>query len=64
MRGRLLPYQVTNVAPQAKDPGNQGIAYGELLFQHDFAPGEQRATFTVETTETVTPPCPVKAAAR
>lgn len=62
--GRLLPYQVTNVAPQAKDPKNEGIAYGELIFQYDFAPGERSATFTVEKTDTVSPPFPVKAFAR
>lgn len=62
--GRSLPYQVTNVAPQAKDPEGVGIAYGELIFQHDFAAGEKSATFTVEQTETVSPPFPVKAFAR
>ena len=62
--GRVLPYQVTNVAPQAKDPKNEGIAYGELIFQHDFAAGEKSATFTVEKTDTVAPPFPVKAFAR
>jgi hypothetical protein len=62
--GRELPYQVTNVAPQAKDPENRGLAYGELIFQHDFAAGERSATFTVERTETVAPPFPVRAFAR
>jgi Domain of unknown function (DUF4861) len=62
--GHLLPYQVTNVAPQAKDPEVVGIAYGELIFQHDFAAGEKSATFTVEQTETVSPPFPIKAFAR
>ena len=62
--GRVLPYQVTNVAPQAKDPKGEGIAYGELIFQHDFSAGEKSATFTVEKTETVSPPFPVKAFAR
>lgn len=62
--GRVLPYQVTNVAPQAKDPKNEGIAYGELIFQHDFAAGEKSATFTVEKIEGVAPPFPVKAFAR
>ncbi|MBY0237680.1 MAG: DUF4861 domain-containing protein [Burkholderiaceae bacterium] len=62
--GKLLPYQVTNVAPQAKDPDNRGVAYGELLFQHDFAPGETRAVFTIETTDTVAPPFPSKVSAR
>lgn len=63
-QGRVLPHQVTNVAPLAKDPMNVGIAYGELLFQHSFAPGEQRAAFTVEKTETLAPVFPVKAFAR
>ena len=62
--GKLLPYQVTNVAPQAKDPKGEGIAYGELIFQHDFAAGEQSARFTVEKTAAVAPPFPVKAFAR
>jgi hypothetical protein len=62
--GNVLPYQVTNVAPEAKDPDNKGIAYGELLFQHDFAEGENSAVFTVETTDTVSPPFPPKVSAR
>ena len=62
--GRSLPYQVTNVAPQAKDPQGVGIAYGELIFQHDFAAGEKSATFTVEKTEEVAPVFSVQAFAR
>ncbi len=62
--GRSLPYQVTNVAPQAKDPERVGAAYGELIFQHDFAAGEPSAVFTVERTETVSPPFPAKVFAR
>ncbi len=62
--GRVLPYQVTNVAPQAKDPNNEGIAYGELIFQHNFAAGEKSATFTIEKIDTVAPVFPVKAFAR
>jgi hypothetical protein len=62
--GRVLPYQVTNVAPQAKDPKGEGIAYGELIFQHDFAAGEKSATFTIEKTDEVAPVFPVKAFAR
>ena len=54
--GTLLPYQVTNVAPQAKDPRGVGAAYGELMFQHDFAAGETTASFTIEKTTTVSPP--------
>jgi len=62
--GQVLPYQVTNVAPQAKDPKNVGAAYGELLFQHDFKAGEKSASFTVEKSETLTAPFPPKAFAR
>lgn len=62
--GRSLPYQVTNVAPLAKDPENKGIAYGELIFQHDFAAGEKTARFTVEKSDEVAPPFPVKAFVR
>ena len=58
--GHVLPYQVTNVAPQAKDPKGVGIAYGELIFQHDFAAGEKSATFTVEKIDTVAPVFPIK----
>lgn len=53
--GRLVPHQVTNVAPQAKDPQNIGIAYGELIFQHSFKAGEKSASFTVEKIDTVAP---------
>jgi pectinesterase len=62
--GRVLPHQVTNIAPQAKDPKNEGIAYGELLFQHSFAAGEKSAGFTIERIDGVAPPFPVKAFAR
>ena len=62
--GRVLPYQVTNVAPQAKDPKGVGIAYGELIFQHDFAAGEKSAVFTVEKIDTVAPVFPTKTFAR
>ncbi len=62
--GRSLAYQVTNVAPLAKDPEKKGIAYGELIFQYTFAAGEKAATFTVEKTEEVAPVFPVKAFAR
>jgi hypothetical protein len=60
----VLPYQVTNVAPLAKDPQGVGAAYGELLFQHDFAPGERSATFVVEKSDALTPPFAPKAFAR
>ena len=62
--GHVLPYQVTNVAPLAKDPHGVGAAYGELLFQHDFQPGEKTATFVVEKSDALTPPFAPKAFAR
>jgi hypothetical protein len=62
--GHVLPYQVTNVAPLSKDPQGVGAAYGELLFQHDFAPGEKTATFVVEKTDALTAPFAPKAFAR
>jgi hypothetical protein len=63
-KGNVLPYQVTNIAPQARDPKGEGLAYGELIFQHDFGADEQSARFTVEKTAAVAPPFPVKAFAR
>ncbi len=63
-KGDAIPYQVTNVAPQAKDPENKGVAYGDLIFQHDFAAGEKAATFTVEKTERVAPVFPSRVSAR
>ena len=62
--GHVLPYQVTNVTPLAKDPEKKGVAYGELIFQYNYAAGEKSATFTVEKTEEVAPVFPVKAFAR
>ena len=62
--GRVLAHQVTNVAPEAKDPQRNGVAYGELLFQHDFAPGEKSATFTVEKSAAVAAPFPSQVSAR
>ncbi len=62
--GASLPYQVTNVNPEAKDPSNLGVAYGELIFQHDFAAGETTARFTVESIEAVAPVFPAKVFAR
>lgn len=62
--GRSLPYQVTNIAPEAKDPKNLGVAYGVLIFQHDFAAGEKSATFTVQPIGDVAPVFPSKVFAR
>jgi pectinesterase len=62
--GKILPYQVTNVLPEAKDPKGEGIAYGDLIFQHDFAAGEKSATFTVEKIDAVAPVFPARVFAR
>jgi hypothetical protein len=62
--GRVVPHQVTNVAPQAKDPQNVGIAYGELIFQHSFKAGEKSATYTVEKIDSVAPVFPAQTFAR
>lgn len=62
--GHVLPYQVTNIAPQAKDPQGLGLAYGDLIFQHDFAAGEKIATFTVEKIDAVAPVFPTRTFAR
>jgi hypothetical protein len=58
--GHVLPYQIINVSAEAKDPQYVGVAYSELLFQHDFAPGEKSAGFTIETTEQTVAPFPPK----
>ncbi|MEO6996188.1 MAG: DUF4861 domain-containing protein [Lacunisphaera sp.] len=62
--GHVLPYQVTNLLPEAKDPKGVGIAYGDLIFQHDFAAGEKSATFTVEKIDGLAPVFPSKVFAR
>lgn len=62
--GHSLPYQVTNLAPEAKDPHNLGVAYGELVFQHDFAAGEKSAIFTIEKIASVAPVFPAMVFAR
>jgi hypothetical protein len=62
--GRSLPYQVINVAPEAKDPTGVGVAYGDLVFQHDFAAGEQSASFTIRAIEDLAPVFPARVFAR
>ena len=62
--GRVRPYQVTNIAPLGKDPKMNGATYGELLFQHDFKPGQKRATFTIEKARSTVPPFPPTTTAR
>jgi hypothetical protein len=63
-QGRSLPYQVINVAPEAKDPTGVGVAYGDLVFQHDFAAGEQSASFTIRGIEDLAPVFPSRVFAR
>jgi hypothetical protein len=62
--GRVLPHQVTNVAPLIKDPQKVGAAYGELIFQYSFAAGEKKASFTVEQTDALAPVFATQAFAR
>ncbi|QOY96099.1 DUF4861 family protein [Massilia sp. UMI-21] len=62
--GRVLPYQVTNIAPTGKDPKFIGAAYGELLFQVGFRPGEKRTTVTIEKAGATVPPFPARTYAR
>ena len=54
--GHVLAHQVTNVNGEAKDPTGAGVAYGELLFQYSFAPGEKKAVFHIEKIEGIAPP--------
>ncbi len=63
-KGRVLPYQVTNVSPLAKDPQGAGIAYGDLIFQYDFAAGEKSARFSVEKIDGMAPVFPSRVSAR
>jgi hypothetical protein len=62
--GRVLPHQVTNIAPLVKDPHKVGAAYGELIFQYSFAAGEKKASFTVEKTDILAPVFPSQASGR
>lgn len=50
-RGRVLPSQVTNY-----EHDHRGAKYDDLVFSYDFAPGENRATFTIESVAAATPP--------
>jgi hypothetical protein len=54
--GHVLPCQVISASPDARDAEGKGTAYGDLVFQHDFAAGERKATFTIEKTAAVSPP--------
>jgi len=57
--GASLPYQFTNFHPDNRDG-----AYDDVLFQHDFAAGEQSAVFTIEPIPLPALPFPVRAFAR
>jgi hypothetical protein len=57
--GSSLPYQFTNFHPEDK----RGV-YNDVLFQHDFAAGEQSATFTIERLADPAPPFPARVFAR
>lgn len=50
-RGRVLPAQVTNYQHD-----HRGVSYDDLVFEYDFAAGQRRATFTLATVATATPP--------
>jgi hypothetical protein len=52
-KGRALPSQITNYQHD-----HRGVAYDDLVFSYDFAAGEKRAVFTLESTAAATPPEP------
>lgn len=58
--GAVVPSQATAFHHVHKGPPH----YDELIFQHDFAAGEGRASFTVETSPTAQPPLPSRVHAR
>ena len=54
--GKEIPSQVTNTDTK----GGRNYEYNDVLFQHDFAAGEKKATFTIETVATQVAPYPSK----
>jgi hypothetical protein len=58
-RGRVLPAQITNYQHD-----HRGAQYDDLVFAYDFAPGERRAVFRVDSIDKATPPEPACAYAR
>ncbi len=58
-QGRVLRSQVTNY-----EHDHRGARYDDLVFQYDFAAGEKRANFTLETVDAGTPPDPACVYAR
>jgi hypothetical protein len=57
--GASIPYQFTNFHPENRDG-----AYDDVLFQHDFAAGEQSAVFTVQSIPLPAPPFAARVFAR
>ncbi|MFY9925832.1 MAG: DUF4861 family protein [Opitutaceae bacterium] len=57
--GASQPYQFTNFHPD-----NRKGLYDDVLFQHDFAPGEKRAVFTIESLPLPALPFPARVFAR
>jgi hypothetical protein len=55
-KGAVVPSQVTAMKHVHKGPAQ----YDDLIFQHDFRAGEQRATVTIESIATPQPPLPSK----
>ncbi|MDR0351936.1 MAG: DUF4861 domain-containing protein [Opitutaceae bacterium] len=58
-KGRVIPAQVTNFTPGARP-----VLGDDLVWQHDFAPGEKTAAFTIERTARPVPPFEQKTFAR
>ena len=58
--GAVVPAQVTAFHHVHKGPQR----YDDLVFQHDFAAGDQRATFTIEASAAPPPEFPVRVMAR
>jgi hypothetical protein len=57
--GAIVPAQGTNYQPEEHHDN-----YLDLIFQHDFAPGEKTATFTIEKSADTVPPFAAKVFAR
>ncbi len=57
--GNLVPAQVTNFTPEARP-----VLGDDLVWQHDFAPGEKTAVFTIGRTARPVPPFEPKTFAR
>jgi hypothetical protein len=58
-KGGIIPAQVTNFTPEARP-----VLGDDLVWRHDFAPGEKTAVFTIERTARPVPPFEPKTFAR